>query len=115
MLCVRAGGQERCAFDAIVDNEDLHLVSSFDSICSRVKTPRVKKAGGSDGKGTRVRLDEISSPFDEMRKKFDEMRKEAHRGAAVITDGGGGCRPEVKGGEACLNKYSVNYALVGGK
>ena len=53
MLCGRAGGQERCAFDAIVDNEDLHLVSSFDSICSRVKTPRVKKAGGSDGKGTR--------------------------------------------------------------
>ena len=52
MLCGRAGGQERCAFDAIVDNEDLHLVSSFDSICSRVKTPRVKKAGGSDGKGT---------------------------------------------------------------
>ena len=50
-----------------------------------------------------------------MRKKFDEMRKEVHRGAAVITDGGGGCRPEVKGGEACLNKYSVNYALVGGK
>ena len=63
MLCVRAGGQERCAFDAIVDNEDLHLVSSFDSICSRVKTPRVKKAGGSDGKGTRVRLDEIASPL----------------------------------------------------
>ena len=54
MLCGRAGGQERCAFDAIVDNEDLHLVSSFDWICSRVKTPRVKKAGGSDGKGTRV-------------------------------------------------------------
>ena len=50
-----------------------------------------------------------------MRKKFDEMRKEVHRGAAVITDGGGGCRPEVKGWEACLNKYSVNYALVGGK
>ena len=63
MLCGRAGGQERCAFDAIVDNEDLHLVSSFDSICSRVKTPRVKKAGGSDGKGTRVRLDEIASPL----------------------------------------------------
>ena len=103
MLCGRAGGQERCAFDAIVDNEDLHLVSSFDSICSRVKTPRVKKAGGSDGKGTRVRLDEIASPFDEMREKFDEMRKEVHRGAAVITDGGGGCRPEVKGWEACLN------------
>ena len=63
MLCGRAGGQERCAFDAIVDNEDLHLVSSFDSICSRVKTPRVKKAGGSDGKGTRVRLDEIAFPL----------------------------------------------------
>ena len=115
MLCGRAGGQERCAFDAIVDNEDLHLVSSFDWIWSRVKTPRVKKAGGSDGKGTRVRLDEIASPFDEMREKFDEMRKEVHRGAAVITDGGGGCRPEVKGWEAGLNKYSVNYALDGGK
>ena len=49
MLCGRAGGQERCAFDASVDNEDLHLVSSFDSICSREKTPREKKAGGSDG------------------------------------------------------------------
>ena len=63
MLCGRAGGQERCAFDAIVDNEDLHLVSSFESICCRVKTPRVKKAGGSDGQGTRVRLDEIASPL----------------------------------------------------
>ena len=48
MLCGRAGGQERCAFDAIVDNEDLHLVSSFDSICSRVKTPRVR--GGRLGR-----------------------------------------------------------------
>ena len=50
-----------------------------------------------------------------MRKKFDEMRKEVHRGAAVITDGGGGCRPGVNSWEACPNKYSVNYALVGGK
>ena len=39
MLCGRAGGQERCAFDAIVDNEDLHLVSSFDSFSLGLKTP----------------------------------------------------------------------------